>query len=128
MRESLRYLCHPGGPRASSLYKAAEGSLGSPREDKERAEFTAIDAKATRSTDVRSLPFVDQFSMWRSSTVVNCSSHSFGCSLRAAVWDAGWIRKAVKVSAMKATGPSAPKRSQRSQSAENHSASSIPPV
>ena len=100
---------------------------GTPRDAAARAEFTAIDVIPTRSTAARSLPVIGQLCRCSENTFVSCCYHSFGNSLRAAVCDAGWMRKALNVSATKRTGPSAPSRSQRSQSAENQSASSKPP-
>jgi len=127
IRESLKYLCQPEGPSGSNSRNNSERFTWPPRDAADSKEFTVTEAIATRCTDSLRPAAAGQAPRCRLSTVVNCCAHSFGCTSRATVCDAGWTRKALNGSAMKRTGPSDPRRSQKSQSAEYQSASSSPP-
>ena len=60
IRESLKYLCHPDGPRASNVRNTSEGFISPPREALDKAELTATDAIAARSTGLLRLPETHQ--------------------------------------------------------------------
>ena len=115
IRESRRYLCHPEGPSASNSRRSAWGFTGSPREAADKAEFTAIDAFATRSTDERGFPGPAQPA---GGGQVRCQLlfPFVGEQLTSRGLRSGVDAEGTQVSAMKRTGPSAPSRSQRSQS------------